>query len=511
MNIKISGLLLLFAFFLPITAQSQIQKMSALSANKFLGVTTIYDDQGDDVWGYVSLYQKDKVEKEFLELEYVILDKNLNKIGSNTFTQFYVNTWFIDVYPTIRRAVKKQNILYLSIQFSESSDAGSMFFRKINLDDFSISDAEVVQESQKKQFTNETSFKELGKIQPLYGLGIHGYIGYNGKNKSDQYGNLYLDVSDFDIYDLDLNKKWSLVYEKSKNKTEKYFVVKVTKEYILLHKSVKTKENKKQWHSTLEVFDFSTGQNILTIEKEDEHHLFDEDIITIKDNKLVIYDMMFNHNKKEERNYNNIIGYSCREYDLKSRTLSNQRILKWDAFKSYLNIDEFGKIDNDFYIHPTGITTSSDGKTVIAFEGFKPTKNTHILDLYMVELDEQFKIESFLKVEKFKNKIQKLEAYGNYLSNNGYFDYLYSQKIKGDDFVYFYQDNEKELGLLTRLKTNNWVLGIITYSDGQFNQQKINLKTGEGKIYPMKAKNGYILLREVTGKETELRLEKINY
>lgn len=511
MNIKISRLLLFIAFLLPVTVQSQIQKMSALSANKFLGVTTIYDDQGEDVWGYLSLYQKDKVEKEFLELEYVILDKNLNKIGSNTFTQFYVNTWLVDVNPSIRRVIKKQNQLYLSIKFSKFSDAGGMFFRRINLDDFSISDAEIVQESQKKQFANETSFKELGKIQPLYELGIYGYIGYNGKYKSDQYGNLYLDVSDFEVYDLDLNKKWGLVYEKTKKETEKYDVLKVIKEYLLLHKSVKTKENKNQWHSTLEVFDFSTGQNILTIEREDEHYLFAEEIITMKDNKLLIYDMMFNHNKKKERNYDNIIGYSCREYDLKSRTLSKQRILKWDAFKSHLNIDEFGKIDNDFYIHPTGITTTSDGKTVIAFEGFKPTRNTHILDLYMVELDQEFKIESFLKVEKFKNKINKIEAYGNYLSSNGYFDYLSSQKIKGNDYAYFYQDNEKETGLFTRLKTNNWVLGIVTYSDGQFNQQKINLKTGEGKIYPMKAKNGYILLKEITDKETELRLEKINY
>ena len=79
MNIKISGLLLLFAFFLPITAQSQIQKMSALSANKFLGVTTIYDDQGEDIWGYVSLYQKDKVPQinatEAYVKDFIPLDK----------------------------------------------------------------------------------------------------------------------------------------------------------------------------------------------------------------------------------------------------------------------------------------------------------------------------------------------------------------------------------------------------------------------------------------------------
>lgn len=483
--------------------------MSDLSKNKYLGMSTIYDDNGDDVWGYFSLYQKDKTSKDFLELEFVLLDKNLNRVGSNTFTQFYVNTWLIDVYPSIGRTLKKQNTLYLSLQFSGFGDVGNLFFRKINLDDFSVSDCEVVIGSEKRVFSKEISKSERAKS--LYGLGRYGYIAYNGKNKFDRYGNPYIDVSDLEVYDNDLNKKWGLAYVKEKKRKEEYNVAKVSEKYLLLKKSAKSKETDNEWHATLEVFEIENGNKVLTIEREDADFLYSEDMITLNDNKLVIFDMVFNHNKKEERNYTNIIGYSSREYDLSTKALTKQRILKWDAFKSYLNIDEFGKIDKDFYIYPVGLTTSSDGKEVVVFEGFKPTKNSHILDLYMVELNQEYKIESFLKVEKFKNKINKLDAYGNYLRSNGYFDYLYSQKIKGDDFAYFYQDNEKELGLLTRLKANNWVLGIVTYADGQFNQQKINLKTGEGKIYPMSAKNGYILLKEVTDKETELRLEKINY
>ncbi|MDR6969131.1 hypothetical protein J2X31_003158 [Flavobacterium arsenatis] len=512
MNIKNNIIVLFFITFIcSMTMEAQIQKMSDLSENKYLGLTTIYDDKGDDVWGYLSLYQKDKVEKNFLELEYVILDKNLNRVGSNTFTQFYVNTWLIDVYPSVGRALKKQNILYLSIHFSGFRDVGSMFFRKINLDDFSISDCEVVEGSQKKQFTDDKTFGKLNKIQSLYSLGRYGYIGYNGKNKSDRYGNFYLDVSDFEVYDIDLNKKWSLVYEKTKKIKEEYAVARVSEKYLVLQKSVKSKENKNKWHSTLEVYEINNGNKILTIERKDNEYLYAEDRLAIKDDQLIIYDMVFSHNKKEERNYNSILGYSKREYDLVSKTLTDQKTLKWEAFKGHLNIDQFGKIDGDFYIHPTGITTTSTGKTVMVYEGFKPTRNTHILDLYMVELDEEFKVRSFLKINKFKNKINKLEAYGKYLQSNGYFDYLYAQKIKGDDYAYFYQDNEKEMGLLTKLKANNWVLGIVTYSEGQFSLQKINLKTGEGKISTMSAKNGYILLREVTDKETELRLEKINY
>ena len=41
------------------------------------------------------------------------------------------------------------------------------------------------------------------------------------------------------------------------------------------------------------------------------------------------------------------------------------------------------------------------------------------------------------------------------------------------------------------------------------------LTTKNGRIYPIKAKNGYILLREVSNDEknndSEIRLERINY
>ena len=83
---------------------------------------------------------------------------------------------------------------------------------------------------------------------------------------------------------------------------------------------------------------------------------------------------------------------------------------------------------------------------------------------------------------------------------------MYSQKIKNDEFIYFYQDNEKGK------KNKIWTLGAIVYADGKFSNQKIDLKTENGIINPIKAKKGYIILQEVNDRgENTIRLEKIDY
>src|SRR5690606_32434061 len=66
---------------------AQVQRLGELSSGKFIDSRIIYEDHTDDVFGYFLLYENDRKSKEIYELEYVILDKNLNKITSNTFVQ----------------------------------------------------------------------------------------------------------------------------------------------------------------------------------------------------------------------------------------------------------------------------------------------------------------------------------------------------------------------------------------------------------------------------------------
>ena len=100
-------------------------------------------------------------------------------------------------------------------------------------------------------------------------------------------------------------------------------------------------------------------------------------------------------------------------------------------------------------------------------------------------------------------------TFGKRIAKSGAFDYLFKQKIEKDKYVFFYRDNEKSLG--GTLASSKWIMGIVTYIDGEFNYEKISLNADGKRIFPYRAKNGYILLREVNTSGTELRLEKINY
>ena len=132
--------------------------------------------------------------------------------------------------------------------------------------------------------------------------------------------------------------------------------------------------------------------------------------------------------------------------------------------------------------------------------------------MYAVEFDQDFKILQFLKVEKTRNKWNKVNANGSDLKRNGYFDYNYSEKLNDNTCAFIYTDNEKSESIYVNQKPS-WVMGIITYADGVFSTQQINLSSKDVEISTERAKKGYILLRETNRKDktTQIRLEKLNY
>lgn len=135
-----------------------------------------------------------------------------------------------------------------------------------------------------------------------------------------------------------------------------------------------------------------------------------------------------------------------------------------------------------------------------------------LLKKNLMEFDPQMKIKYFQKIEKIPN-ISKYDLSGQQLYYRRDFDYYYSQKLDEDgNYVILYANNEKEGGRIKRKKDPTWVLGIVTYVDGEFEFNKLQLTTTDGMIVPIKAKNGSILLQEYSEKNgLEMRLERINY
>ena len=509
MNIKQNYFLLLLLIVFQ-NMNAQVQKLNELSKNKYLGMTVILDESRDDVWGYAALYQKDKVAKETLELEIIILDKNLNKVGTSTFQQFYFNSWLIDLYPEIKYIRLKGNMLNLALGLQGIDDTAYYFYRKLDLNDFSVSESKIVFNGELQPFIDLKSIGKKTIAQVTVPYSNAGYLSFNYRDETVREGDLYKEESEIVVMDLDFKKKWSITYKKDKKFPVNYYFITSNEKYLLFYKTAKTA--KKDFKNLYEVYDLETGKLVQTIDIwADDNYLYSNDRVRLVNDKFISYDFMYEKNKKDERKFEQIRGYSEREYNLiDGKTV--QKTFKWEAFKDHLNIDEFGKIDKEFYIHPMAVQTTSNGNKLMIFEGFKPAASTQILDLYAVEFDSDFKILNFSKVEKSMNKWQKLKAYGSYLKNNGYFDFNYTEKIDNDTYAFVYSDNEKVKSIYVNQKPN-WILGIITFADGAFSTQKLSLNSKDIIITTDVAKNGYILLKETNtkAKTTEIRLEKINF
>jgi hypothetical protein len=155
-------------------------------------------------------------------------------------------------------------------------------------------------------------------------------------------------------------------------------------------------------------------------------------------------------------------------------------------------------------------------------EEYKPVSQVYLVlaslpagakvnDLFFMELDKDMKVVQFQRIDKEKKTIRNgVKMSGSLVSYYGYFDYAGYQDLGNDNYQFFYYNKQKpEDG-----GKKQWVLGIVSYKDGKFSEQKLPLKSEDGSdmlITP--AKKGYIMVYETfkdKDRSPELRLEKIN-
>src|SRR5690554_5008156 len=120
---------------------AQVQKLGELSSGKFIDSKIIYEDHTDDVFGYFLLYESDRKSKEIYELEYVVLDKNLNKITSNTFIQGIYRNLLAKTTPHLSFVTKIDNELIVGFRdrLIQMNSFINDRYRRINLTDFKLS------------------------------------------------------------------------------------------------------------------------------------------------------------------------------------------------------------------------------------------------------------------------------------------------------------------------------------------------------------------------------------
>lgn len=533
---------LLLSLFLTTAFFAQVTKLSTLSSSNFVDSKIVYEDNNEDVYGYLLLFEKDKTSSYETIFEIVLLDKNLNKVGTTSFSQEVTTSMMTKIRSTIHFAKKNNDKLFISVGLTNSNsevyienlinDNGITGFKVINLKDFSISenyifkDNSIVVQTEKYDMKHpmktikKMSDCKFGKLTSNGGFLVsnidiitimretinetYGYSKSKGKKQQEYY-----------FYDLNFKQKWTYNLDNDKNSKSfsKYsYFASDNKDLVILKRFYK-KEKSLEYETTFEFLNAETGVKKFEINLLNTDYTFSLEDFQFQDNKIVFFASVYDYNEKGDFKYDKKRGYVKIVYDRTTGNELSKDYFIWSALKDKLDIDENGKVKDYGFIHFLEFKLTNDNKVIIVGEGYKPEGSSKILDLFTFVLDDKMKLLNYNKIDKFKNKIDKIDAYGRTLENIGAFDYMYSQKLPNNGFVFYYSDNEK-LGSKSK-KDPKWILGVITYVDGVFDYQKVPLTTKDGQIYPIRAKNGYVLLKEIPkdGKEkdSEIRLEKINY
>jgi hypothetical protein len=182
--------------------------------------------------------------------------------------------------------------------------------------------------------------------------------------------------------------------------------------------------------------------------------------------------------------------------------------LKWESLVGKLDINKKGYVKKEGYMYPHNMLLKDDGNIIVIAETFMQSPVT-TNNMYFFELDNKLAVKQLFEVAKFKNKYPSTAAHSTTIKRYGYFDFMDYQVLGDDEYLFFLNDNEKN----SRNRKASTLYGIVSYSDGKFKRQTLNLKTETSTIKAYGAKKGYLLLIENfdVSKPAEFRLEKINY
>ena len=500
------------------TSHGQVKDLAELSSGKFLDSRIVYNDNQDDVYGYILLYENDRKSKAVYELEYVLLDKNLNRLTSGTFIQNRVSSFvkFVIEFSFVR---KLENKLIIGLQdvatIMGETSVINFRYRELDLNTFELS-PQFTMKNLEKTTGNEisdgkVSYSDLPKFLPLLPIGSTNFIvmdqdkymgHYEGTEMEERYAKK---IHRFVVYDKNLKPIWDYNFNNKDIKGYEIFKYYDSDgEDVILQRSRK-KNFRTNPETNYEVFDLTSGKLKFSIKQIDKDYINSLQSIAFQKDYLTVYSTVNRIENSKVFDNAQIIGLSKVTYNRLNGEKSSQNIFLFRDLASKLEISEEGKIKSYGYLQFLNVRLAENGNTTAIAEGYSPSGNSSILDMFIFEFDSQMKLLYFKKVDKIKN-LSNLPSWGERLKFYGAFDFLYSQKLEGDNYAYFYTDNEKR-----STRSPKWILGVITQVDGQFNYEKIPMTTDNGQIYPVKAKNGYILLREETDRKSTLRLEKVNY
>src|SRR5690625_1206723 len=529
-----------FVFFFILTASfAQMQQIGELSSGKVIDFKPIIDDDDSDIFGYLFLYQLDHLSKEEFHLRFVVLDKNLNKISSTDFKEnSYQGFWGSSrIEINLAKKMNEQLIIGLNdnvydnpavdamVRYAYLSDYLHPRYYTLDLEDFSLSSQFQFIENKKENVVYDESEKnslwDFKFDQTIYPAANQSYVIFAQSNydppkvflnHSEQRKRVKRGTRAFSLLNENFEEQWNAAINQDEDNAGEYSL-EISDRDVLVMKKENTEDNA-AWQDQLTVYDAQTGKELYKFSNLDDSYKMTNNKTNIVGNRLIIYNQIFEIDQKKLKN-NKQLGYARIVLDKTTGEEQSRQLLLWSDFEPHLTFkNKYGKVKARGYgrLYAEDFISLQNGETIIVAEGYKNWKKPRVLDCYTIKLDENFKIVDSHKEELKSRKIKRKSQDINF-SENGYFNYQYTQKLDqnpdSEAYDILCRDNDEKI---KRGVDADWYLGMIIYSDGEFHKDELKLTHEDYRTYLEQAKIGSMLLiDDYPDSGVNMRLENINY
>ena len=485
-----------YAFLLLSTISvAQISNLAELASGQIRVFSPIIE-LDKKIYGYFMIVKLEDVDKNNEKFEYVLLDKNLNKVANGEF----VDRKYKRMGSRFLSPEKSGDHLIITKYYSQAYSPYAKFVtnRTIDIAKNEIS-APFYYDNNEFVEGNRPAKKILKTLKTIktyeFPLSASGGYVLVENFKLQKNNNLPQSLKGFSINN---EQVWEYQFNPYKERVNKFFNV-IDEEHFLFTTDNKTDINTFTIHS----LNPQTGKLNFTYDIESANsewnHIY---TITALKDRFVITGKISPY-KRTGYEVKKAAGLFRIELDKSGKELSKKYFL-WNQASAFLPMNKKGKTKKGYRLYAKNYFVFKDGTISILTEKRKEGYNilmgatkVKTTDFVILNFDENFNLIDLKTIQKD-------------LSKWSYSDYLYSQKIKGGDgVVFFYNDYKKD----ATTKKKNWILGIVTLINGEMTHEQIPMSSKEHFISPYIAKEGFILLREFNKDSDydEIRLERLNY
>lgn len=507
--------------------KAQMLNLYEMSQGRLKYSKILFDN--NSLWGYFYLYELD-ITKDSAKMEYIVLDKNLNRLYNGTFNAIKYKDQFLSSYYTKYEnciLMGKDLVLDISLLKGSASSGYSLVHnsnRIIDLQEGKVSEEYIYRYYEKKfipvpatalSYSNRND--SLGNrifVDPIHGGGERGFL-------IRRVGGLSVsrNQSDVRFYSADREFKWQYNFDSVPGNRAKYSKIKKRKtiDYLFmdslrLYFLERTYDNyDKELMYQLITLDINTGMKTseYCIQTDTSQYYHNLNFKQLGDT-IVIYGRHYHNPKLKKGSYYNgcyriFVDQNCREIDKDYNTwadVSTPEIkilnkLKIDKTRNVLALNTmliFG--DGSMAMVSRALHRQSTVASLLyGFTlGIINLDASYYKDLYFININKNFEPTGITTAPMNKSTLSDNYLFSQYHANNMAAVVCYKNSIKSV--------NNYETELVINTIKNNEVM-----------TERIPLTSANKYvILPNPAKDGYIMLNEFNEKDkyNQIRLERLN-